>query len=132
MTGIGGRIGEGGATDVAAEGVLEGGEDGGELDLWGIVEGGLIVVKGPGVGVVGARPVVGAGGGGGGGKPFVLERARVGVRSGGGGCGHSSLGEGKVGRGTAKRRLPKATKEGKKVGAGWVERDPPDSRGAGM
>ena len=116
VTGIGCGIGERGATDIAAEGVLEGGEDGGELDLGGIVEGGvceLPVVKGP-VGVVGAGPVVRAGGGGGGGVPFVLEGARVGVGGGGGGGGHSSLGEGKVGRGTARDGYQKRTQGGKK------------------
>ena len=87
---IGGDAGEGRATDVVAEGVLEGGEDGGELDLCGGVEGGvgeLLVVKGPRVVVPGR--------GGGGRVLFVVEgedAARVGV-------GHSSWGEVKVGGG---------------------------------
>lgn len=139
--GIGGNARERGATDIVAEGILEGGEDGGELDLWGIIEGGiskLLVVEIPGV--VGARPVVRLRGEGGGGF-FVLEggdAACIGVWGGGCGGGHSSLGEVKVGLGTAMRQLPNrhrdkegGKKEGKWVGAGWMERrDPPDSRGA--
>ena len=52
---IGDNVGERGATDIVAEGVLEGSKDGGELYLWGIVESGmsdLLVVIVPGVGVI--------------------------------------------------------------------------------
>ena len=87
--GIGGDAGEGRAT----EGVLEGAEDGGELDLWGVV----LAVKGPGAVVVGV-PAVWLGRGGGG------VFAGVGVGCGGGGGGHSSLGEAKVGLGTVRKR----------------------------
>ena len=55
---IGDNVGERGATDIVAEGVLEGSKDGGELYLWGIVESGmsdLLVVIVPGVGVIERR-----------------------------------------------------------------------------
>lgn len=111
--GIGGDARERGATDIVAERILEGGEDGRELDLWGIIENGiseLLVVKVPGVGVVGARPVVWLWGEGRRRGLFVLDgrdAACVCVWGGCGGGGHSSLGEAKVGLGTAMRQLPK-------------------------
>lgn len=125
VAGIGCRIGgdtrERGATDVVAEGVLrEGGKDGGELNLCGAVESGiseLLVVKVPGRGVVGARPVVWLGRKGGGGELFLSEgrdAARVSVWGRG---GHSSLGEVKVGLGTAMRQLPIRRGKKKRVGA---------------
>lgn len=52
---IGGDAGERCATDVVAERILKGAKDGGELDLWGVIEGGigeLLFVKVPPVGVV--------------------------------------------------------------------------------
>lgn len=134
---IGGDAREGGATDIVAEGVLESGKDGGELDLWGIIESGiseLLVVEIPRVDVVWTMPAVVWLRRGGGGGLFVADggdTARVSVWGGG---GHSSLGKLKVGLGTAVRQLPNRSqkkadkKRGKKDSEQGGESDPPDGR----